>query len=101
MVAAYIFGLHIVLIFYVFFSNKKESIGEGFLAVAFIIIVFAIGWTIATMTTNLLFAMEWFDHWFWQPLNSRFWQIVRKEINRDTLSRFYKRKEIRRVITSA
>ena len=86
MTAAYIFFLHFVLVIYAFFSRKKESIGDGFLAVAFVVIVFAVGWTIATMITNLLFAMEWFDHWFWQPLYSRFWQIVRKEINRDTLS---------------
>jgi hypothetical protein len=86
MTAAYIFFLHIVLVVYAFFSRKKESVGDGFLAAAFVVIVFAVGWTISTMITNFLFAMQWFDHWFWQPLESRFWQIVRREINRDTLS---------------
>jgi len=30
-----------------FIKYKKESIGEGFLAIAFVGIVFAVGWTIA------------------------------------------------------
>jgi hypothetical protein len=86
MVSAFIFILHFVFIVFAFITYKKESIGEGFLAVAFIGIVFAVGWTIATMLTNLLFTPEWFIKWYWQPLDSWVWRIVRKEISRDTIS---------------
>jgi hypothetical protein len=89
MVAAYIFILHGILIIFAFFKYKKESIGEGFLAVAFVGIVFAVGWTIAAILTNLLFAPEWFIKWYWQPLDSWIWRIIRKEISRDTISLFF------------
>jgi len=86
MVAAFIFFLHFVAVVYAFIVYKKESIGEGLLAVAFVGIVFAVSWTIATMLTNLLFAPEWFIKWYWQPLDSWVWRTVRKEISRDTIS---------------
>jgi hypothetical protein len=86
MVAAFIFLLHGFFIIYVFVTYKKESIGEGLLAVAFIGIVFAVGWTIATMLTNLLFSPEWFIKWYWQPLDSWVIRTIRKEISRDTIS---------------
>jgi hypothetical protein len=86
MVSAFIFFLHFVLVVYAFIVYKKEDIGEGFLAIAFVGIVFAISWTIASMLTNLLFALEWFVRWYWQPLDSWIWRVVRKEISRDTIS---------------
>ena len=86
MVAAFIFILHFLLVIFAFIKYKKESIGEGFLAIAFVGIVFAVGWTIAAILTNLLFAPEWFTKWYWQPLDSWFWRTVRKEISRDTIS---------------
>jgi hypothetical protein len=86
MTAAFIFFLHIVLIVFAFIKYKKENIGEGFLAVAFVGIVFAVGWTIAAILTNLLFAPEWFIKWYWQPLDSWIWRAIRKEISRDTIS---------------
>ena len=86
MVAAYIFFLHIVLVVFVFVKYKKESLGEGFLAAAFVGIIFAVGWTIGSILTNLLFAPEWFIKWYWQPLDSWVWRNVRKEISRDTIS---------------
>jgi hypothetical protein len=86
MVAAYIFILHFILILFAFRKNKKDGIGEGFLSIAFVIIVFAVGWTIATLVTNLLFSIDWFNSWYWQPLNSWICVRIRKEFNRDTLS---------------
>jgi hypothetical protein len=86
MVAAFIFILHVILVVYAFVKYKKESIGEGFLAVAFVGIVFAVGWTIASILTNLLFTPEWFVKWYWQPLDSWVWLKIRKEISRDTIS---------------
>ena len=86
MVAGFIFLLHILLVVFAFFKFKKESMGEGFLAIAFVGIVFAVGWTIAAILTNLLFTPEWFIKWYWQPLNSWMWRSIRKEISRDTIS---------------
>jgi len=86
MVAAYIFFLHIVLAVFVFIKYKEESISEGFLAIAFVGIIFAVGWTIGSILTNLLFAPDWFIKWYWQPLDSWVWRNIRKEISRDTIS---------------
>jgi hypothetical protein len=86
MVAAFIFILHFLLVVFAFIKYKKEGIGEGFLAIAFVGIVFAVGWTIAAILTNLLFAPEWFIKWYWQPLDSWFWRTIRKEISRDAIS---------------
>ncbi|MCX6121715.1 MAG: hypothetical protein NTX44_08860 [Ignavibacteriales bacterium] len=86
MTAAFIYSLHIVLVVFAFIKYKKESMGEGFLAVAFIGIIFAVGWTIAAILTNLLFSPEWFIKWYWQPLDSWVWRTIRKEISRDTIS---------------
>jgi len=87
MVAAYIFFLHIVAAIYAFVSRKKAGgISEGLLAVAFLAIVFAVGWTIATMLTNLLFMPEFFIKWYYHQTNSHFLLILRKEISRDTIS---------------
>ena len=86
MVSAFIFTLHFFFACSAFIMYKKESTGDGILAVAFIGIIFAVGWTISTMLTNLLFSIEWFVQWYWQPLNSWVWRIVRKEISRDAIS---------------
>ena len=86
MVSAFIFFLHFVMLVYSFMVYKKESVGEAFLAIAFVGIVFAVSWTIASMLTNLLFSIKWFAQWYWQPLDSWMWRIVRKEISYDTIS---------------
>ncbi len=86
MVAAFIFFLHFAAAVTSFIVYKKEGTSEGWLAVAFVAIVFSVGWVVATMLTNLLFLPEFFVRWYYQPLESRFWVIVRKEINRDTIS---------------
>jgi len=86
MVAAFLFAIHIVAAIYAFLKYRKEGFGEGLLAVGFMGIIFAVGWTIATMLTNLLFTPEWFLKWYYQPVDSFFWYIVRKEINRDVIS---------------
>lgn len=86
MVAAFILIVHGAAALYAFLKYKKEGVGEGLMAVAFMGIVFAVGWTIATMLTNLLFMPDFFVKWYWQPLESPVWVVVRKEINRDAIS---------------
>jgi hypothetical protein len=87
MVAAYIFILHFIAAGYAFFSRRKTGgLSEGLLAVAFVCIVFAVGWTIATLLTNLLFTPEFFIKWYYHQTDSLFLRTLRKEINRDTIS---------------
>ena len=87
MVAFFIFLLHAFAFVYGFFSRKKAGgLNEGLLAVAFMGIVFAVGWTISTMLTNLLFTPELFIRWYYQQTNSYFFRILRQEISRDTIS---------------
>lgn len=86
MVSALIFALHGIAVFFGFFTYKKEGFGDGLLAVGFMGIIFAVGWTIATMLTNLLFTPDWFITWYYQPLESYFWLTLRKEISRDAIS---------------
>jgi hypothetical protein len=87
MVAAFIFLLHIIAAAYAFVTRRKSGgLSEGLLAVAFIGIVFAVGWTIATMLTNLLFTPEFFIKWYYHQTDSTFLRILRKEISRDTIS---------------
>jgi hypothetical protein len=87
MVSGFLFALHFVAAVYAFVRWKKEGgLGEGLLAVAFVVIVFAVGWTIATMLTNLFFTPEFFVRWYYGQTSSHFLQTLRKEINRDTIS---------------
>lgn len=87
MVAFFIFLLHAVAFAYAFVSRKKSGgLSEGFLALAFMGIVFAVGWTISTMLTNLLFTPEFFIKWYYQHTDSYLMRILRQEISRDTIS---------------
>lgn len=86
MVAVFIFFLHFLAALYAFLKHKKESLSEGLLAVAFIAIVFSVGWTIATFVTNLLFEIDAFAEWYYGETYSPFLQALRREINRDTIA---------------
>jgi len=87
MVAFFIFLLHAFAFVYAFVTRKKlGGLSEGFLALAFMGIVFAVGWTISTMLTNLLFTPDFFIRWYYQHTDSYFLRILRQEISRDTIS---------------
>lgn len=86
MVSGTLFLFHIIAALYAFFRYKRESLTDAFLAVGLMVIVFAVGWTITTLITNLLFSIEWFVRWYYQPLHTTFEAVVRKEFNRDTIS---------------
>ncbi|MEX0737553.1 MAG: hypothetical protein WD182_08945 [Bacteroidota bacterium] len=87
MVAAFIFVLHILAAGYTFLSQRKKGgIGEGVLAVGFMGIVFAVGWTISTVLTNLLFTPDFFVRWYYTETDSVLLRVLRQEINRDTIS---------------
>jgi len=87
MAAAFIFFLHACAAIYAFITRRRAGgLGEGILAVAFLGIVFAVGWTIATVFTNLLFTPEFFIKWYYHQTDSLFLRALRKELNRDTIS---------------
>ena len=86
MVAGFIFILHGLALIIAFFRFKGESAKEGLLAVAFVVIIFSVGWTIATMLTNLLFTPDFFVRWYYTQTDSFFLKILRKEFNRDTIA---------------
>jgi hypothetical protein len=87
MVAFFIFLLHAIAFGYAFVTRKKAGgLSEGLLSLAFMGIVFAVGWTISTMLTNLLFTPDFFIRWYYQHTDSYFLRILRQEISRDTIS---------------
>jgi formate hydrogenlyase subunit 3/multisubunit Na+/H+ antiporter MnhD subunit len=64
MIAAIIFGLHGVLLVYAFVSRwKRGGAIEALLAGAFVIIVFSVGWTLASLITRLTVPAEGFAPW--------------------------------------
>jgi heme A synthase len=64
MIAAIIFVLHGLAAIYAFWSrNRKEGLMEGVLALAFVVIIFSVGWTIATFTASLLFSPKGIARW--------------------------------------
>lgn len=64
MVSATIFALHGIACVYAFFHWKKlGNTKDGILAVAFIVIIFTVGWTISTMVTSVVFPEEGLAEW--------------------------------------
>ena len=87
MASAFIFFLHVCAAICAFITRRRAGgVSEGILAVAFLGIVFAVGWTIATVFTNLLFTPEFFIKWYYHQTDSMFLRTLRKELNRDTIS---------------
>lgn len=88
MVDAFIFLLHGILLAYAFFSRKHEPMSERFLAMAFVGIVFSVGWVITNMATDAVFKIQWFHDWYWHltDTNSVLHYIQVREFRQDTLS---------------
>jgi uncharacterized membrane protein YhdT len=65
MIAAILLGLHVCAGVYAFFSRKKKAGWvEGSLALAFMGVVFSVGWTLTTMLSSLLVGPEGLAEWF-------------------------------------
>ncbi|MFH0990464.1 MAG: hypothetical protein V1799_10665 [bacterium] len=87
MVAFFIFSIHIIGLLYAFFSRRKEGLSEGLLAVGLVVLVFAIGWTISTLLTKLIFHQSFFiQQWYDAPSPTTFIRVFKREINFDTVS---------------
>ena len=86
MVAAVILILHGAAALYAFLKYKKESATQGLLAVAFVALIFAVGWTISTMLTNPLLNSDVMRNWYGSPADSTFSSLLKKELDRDTVA---------------
>jgi hypothetical protein len=65
MIAAVILALHGAVGIYAFWTRKEKGRwSEGVLAVAFVGVIFSVGWTIMTMLTNVVLEPEGFAEWF-------------------------------------
>ncbi len=65
MIAAILLALHGAAGIYAFWTRtNKGGWGEGILALAFVSVIFSVGWTIMTMLTNVVLAPEGFAEWF-------------------------------------
>lgn len=63
MIAAIILGIHVLAGGYAFWTRKKDGWAEAFMAVAFVGIIFSVGWTIMTMVTGLLLEPQGLAEW--------------------------------------
>ncbi|MBI4428235.1 MAG: hypothetical protein HY562_03865 [Ignavibacteriales bacterium] len=85
MLAAFLLIVHVAGALYAFLRYRKESTSEGFLAVAFVAILFAVGWTISSMLLKPFLNVEFFRNWSISPSDSPFSDLLKKELNRDTI----------------
>jgi hypothetical protein len=61
MVPLFIFYLHTVAVAYAFTKRwQEEGVKEGVLAVAFVAVIFSVGWTLATFLLRLVSPPEGF-----------------------------------------
>jgi len=87
MASAFLLILHGLAAIIAFVTRKRDGgLSEGVLALAFMGIIFAVGWTISTMLTNFLFTTDFFIRWYYHHTDSFLLRILRKELNRDTIS---------------
>jgi uncharacterized membrane protein YgaE (UPF0421/DUF939 family) len=86
MIAAFIFLLHFFAAVYAFVKYKKDGIGEGFLAVAFVVIIFSVGWTITTMIAKVTFPGTLVASWIASLQGTHFSRLFAKELTIDTFS---------------
>ena len=93
MVALIVFYLHIVAVTAVFTKRyQEEGVGEGFLAVFFMALIFFVGWAMASFITRLVMPPEGFAPWFNRDAAS----LVLLTIGESVLYYFYFRDETQR-----
>lgn len=65
MVAVFVFYIHLVAAAAIFTKRWQESsTGEAFLAVGFMALIFAVGWSVATVFLKFFFDKEGLAVWF-------------------------------------
>ena len=64
MIAVFIFYIHIVAAATIFTKRWQEAgLGEGFLAVGFILLIFSVGWSVTTFILKLFIEKEGLAVW--------------------------------------
>jgi hypothetical protein len=86
MIAAIILLIHFLAGVYAFVKYKKEGIGEGLLAAAFVVIIFSVGWTMTTMISKLVYPSTLAASWVAQLQGTRLSRLLAKELTIDTFS---------------
>jgi hypothetical protein len=86
MINAAILVLHGVAAIYVLFLYKKEGVGDGLLAVGFVVIIFAVGWTISTMISKIIYPATLAAAWIARLQQTHVERLMAKEITIDTFS---------------
>jgi hypothetical protein len=86
MIAALIFLAHLIAAVYAFLKYRREGVGEALLAVAFVVIIFSVGWTLTTMVAKIIFPSELAARWISGMQDSSFSRALAKELTIDTLA---------------
>ena len=86
MIDGFIFVIHFAACVYAFFRYRKEGVSEGILAVAFVVIIFSVGWTITTMLAKLVYPYQLVQEWIGNLQGSTFSRLIAKELRLDTFS---------------
>lgn len=86
MIAVLILIAHAAAAVYAFMKYRKEGIGEGILATAFVVIIFSVGWTISTMLAKIVFPTDLAAHWISNLQGSATSRTIAKELTLDTFS---------------
>ncbi|HTP12496.1 MAG TPA: hypothetical protein VMM37_02670 [Bacteroidota bacterium] len=86
MIDGFIFVIHFAACVYGFFRYRKEGLSEGILAVAFVVIIFSVGWTITTMLVKLVYPYDLIQAWVRSLQGSAFSRLLAKELRLDTFS---------------
>jgi len=86
MIDAVIFIVHFVACVYAFVKYRKEGISEGVLAVAFVVIIFSVGWTITTMLTKIVYPHQLVEGWVRNLQSTPLSRLFAKELSIDTFA---------------
>ena len=86
MIAAAILIVHLAACIYAFIAFKKEGIGEGVLAAAFVVIIFSVGWTITTMLAKLVYPYQLVGRWVEGLQGTATSRFLAKELTIDTFA---------------
>lgn len=86
MIAGFIFLLHIIAAVYGFIRYRKEGTGEGLLALAFVVIIFSVGWTITTMIAKIVYPADFVARWVGSLPATPLSRQLTKELSIDTFS---------------
>jgi hypothetical protein len=86
MISAVILALHLGACVYAFLRYKKEGTSEGILAIAFVVIIFSVGWSITTMLAKIIYPYQPVAEWTRNLQGSALSRRLAKELSIDTFS---------------